>query len=287
MFARVKKGVGPIIVSALSLFITFHILQPIALFLDPRFSLLLNKGIGKIALTVMVIYQILLLSFLLPHSVVQKIAITNIGFFKEKKWFTEFVRYFLIFAALHCVVLALCYLSGALTLNPGWGTLKKSMFIKLGIGFIATFFLAWTEELIFRGTLFVYWCNTCFSKLTSALLSSAIFSLSHNLIAPWTLITTQWRLGLGLFLLGLFLNLIFIATGKLYIGMGAHAGLKFVKVFLKVIPIAVFTPAAYASLWFHPDLRQSLLVHGLFFVINGIMIAKMWKKHFSFDRIFF
>ncbi len=277
MCNRVIKSVGPIILSAFSLFISFHFLQAIALFLSPNFSLLLNKGVGKFAFIFMVLYHIVLLGLFLPKNFVEKLYTINIAFLIKRKWLLPFVSYFILFAALHCVILTIAYTYNFITLYPLWKILTKTTIVKLGVGFIATFLLSWTEELIFRGTLYIYWAQF-FTPLTSAITTSWIFSLSHNLIAPWVLISTQWQLGFGLFLLGLFLNLVFIATNKLYIGMGAHAGLKFVKVFLKIIPIATFVPAAHTSLLFNADLRQSLLVHGLFILVNGLMIWKMGKK---------
>jgi hypothetical protein len=49
------KNIGPILLSALSIFMSFFIIQPIALYLDPTFSLFANRGIGKIGITVLVL----------------------------------------------------------------------------------------------------------------------------------------------------------------------------------------------------------------------------------------
>jgi membrane protease YdiL (CAAX protease family) len=265
------------VLSALSLFIAFQIIEPLARWLDPQFTLLTNRGIGKIALTVLVLYQLLLLVVILPKQFLSLFWKTNVAFFAQRTWVTSFFTYFGIFFALHGIIIYICYLMGVVAFNPDWGQISSSFFLKMTIGFIATFFLAWTEELIFRGTLYLYFANYLL-PLTAALIASLIFSLSHNLTAPWKLVTTNWQLGLGLFLLGLFLNLVFIITGKLYTGMGAHAGLKFVKVFLKRMPFVVYLPVADHSLLVHSDLRQSFLVLALFIIINGCLILKFRKR---------
>jgi membrane protease YdiL (CAAX protease family) len=277
---KVIKAFGPILLSALSIFISFKIIQPIANLIDPSFNLLSNRGIGKVAFIILVILQIIL--FIVTQSTIffKSFLKTNLFFFAKLNWIKKYFKYFLIFFLLHSLILYTFILIGFAKFNPLWGTFTFKLFLRILFGFIVTFFLAWTEELIFRGTLFPYFEQTL-STFSSLIITSTIFMFVHNLTNPLNLITANWRLGLGLFLLGLLLNLIFIDTKKLYTGMGAHAGLVFVKIFLRRIPLLTFLPASQLPIWINKDLRMSNLIHVLFSIAVILMIFKTRKKLFN------
>lgn len=271
---QVFDAIGPILLSVLSVFITFFIIQPLALWLDPTFSLLSNRGVGKTAFIILIIFQILLLFCFLPKQFLEKFLQTNFYFFKNKNWIKKFSLYFLIFAFLHILILFFVWTSGFAYLNYDWGHLSLSLFLKILFGFFVVFLLAWTEELIFRGTIYLYFAQH-FKPIISLLLASTIFMFAHNISGTLTL-----QLGIGLFLLGMLLNLIFIKTEKLYAGMGAHAGLVFVKVFLRRVPLLVFLPEAQLPIWMSKDLRTSPIIHGLFLILIIFFIIQNRKKLF-------
>lgn len=283
MQPKIYHSLGPIIVSALSLFITFQVVQPIALFFGEEFSLLSNRGVGKIAFTSLVLFHIVLFCSLFLPSLIPRITALCLHFFKKSSWISSYLTYFFLFALLHVIVIVFFTLLSPYFAFTSTFTLSPfSLLAKLTLGFIATFLLAWSEETIFRCVIYMYW-NQFYSKITSALITSLIFSLCHNLSAPLLLITSEWRLGLGLFLIGLFLNLLFIGTHKLYIGMGAHAGLKFVKVFCKIVPCVVVSPQAHMSLIFCDDLRKSLIVHGI--LAGSIVLTLIIYRKEIFTRV--
>lgn len=207
---------------------------------------------------------------------------TNVAFFKDKKWMAAFFKMFLIFAFLHAAFLAILVFKGYASVVDVSVKFNFSLIFKIIVGFVATFFLAWTEELIFRGTVYKIFAQEL-TPLVSAIFAAVVFMLAHNLTNPLALVTFDWKLGAGLFLLGLLLNLIFIITDKLYTGMGAHAGLVFVKVFLRRVPFLEFLPAAELPFFMDKDLRQSVLVHLVFIIVNLILIYKfkdrLLKKH--------
>lgn len=271
---KLCKVIGPILLSALSIFISVLILQPIVCLLNPTFSLLANRGVGKIGITVLVIWHILLaLMTIMSKSMLDDFFKTNVAFFKNKNWISTFLIFFSIFAFLHALFLAILVTSGYANVVQIKINLDFSFALKMFIGVVATFFLAWTEELIFRGTVYKIFFEEL-NPLASALFASLIFMLAHNLTNPIALVTSDWKLGAGLFLLGLLLNLIFIITGKLYAGMGAHAGLVFVKVFLRRVPFLAFLPPSELPFFMDKDLRQSILVHIIFIIANLILIYK-------------
>jgi len=274
------KIIGPIVLSALSLFLTFHLLQPVALLLDPTFSLLANRSVGKIAFTIMVLVHIVVLLTTVSRSFMQSFVATNFSFIYSRKWLAPFFSFFIGFFCLHSFLLWSIHLfTPAIVFVPQALVLFPTKIGSLLWGFVATFFLAWTEETIFRGMLFTYF-NQQFSTLSSTLLASFIFSLAHNLTNPLALLTHDWTLGVGLFLLGFFLNTVFAITKKLYIGMGIHAGLVFVKVFIRRIPCVVYS--ASFPWWFNSDLRQSLVIHMLFLVIS-IVLWIIFRKTLTRD----
>jgi len=269
--------IGPILLSALSILIVSLLVNPIACWLDPSFHLLANRGVGKIAFTTIVILHILQLFFIGSRQFFDKFLDVNIRFFKNKKWVLLFFSYFSIFFMLHVLLLLFFYLTGyAFYTNPS----KIPTLGSLALGFLATFFLAWSEEVIFRGTLYLYF-SQYLRPITGILLTSGIFAFVHDLTNPLNLVTTNWKLGLGLFLLGVLLNLTFVITDKLYTGMGIHAGLVFVKVVLRRWPIIAFLPVTQLSWWVDRDLRQSFLIHVLFIIVNLTLIIKYKEKLFS------
>lgn len=271
---QIFDAIGPILLSVLSVFTTFLILQPLALWLDPTFNLLSNRGIGKIAFVVLIIFQIFLLFCFLPKQFLDKFLQINFYFFKNKFWLKKFFFYFLIFAFLHILVLFFIWTTGFTYINHNLAPFKLSLIFRILFGFFVVFLLAWTEELIFRGTIFLYFVQH-FKPLISLLLTSIIFMFAHNISGTLTL-----QLGIGLFLLGMLLNLIFIKTEKLYASMGAHAGLVFVKVFLRRVPLLVFLPEVQLPFWMSKDLRTSPIIHGLFLILIIFFIIQNRKELF-------
>lgn len=279
MIKKITKAFGPIILSALSLIITFNILQPFAYFLDTSFNLLSNRGIGKVAFITLVILQIILFLVVLSTKFLKNFLKTNLYFFSEKDFCKKFFKFFILFFGLHIFMLYFFYILGFASYNQFWGSFSFSLLFRIFFGFIVTFFLAWTEELIFRGTIFPYFEQTL-TTFSSLCITSIIFMFVHDMKNPLNLITKNWQLGLGLFLLGFLLNLIFIETRKLYTGMGAHAGLVFVKVILRRMPLLIFLPTEIIPFWVNRDLRMSSLVHILFIISIIFMLIRNRKKHF-------
>ncbi len=275
---RVFEAMGPVVLSAFSILITFCLLQPVALWLDPTFSLLASRSTGKIAFTILVLLHIMLLLTTTPRRFVQGFFQTNVHFLTTLSWLKPFFGCFALFFVLHALLLGGLIPLGIATLHPEACALIPSKAFSLLMGFVATFFLAWTEEMIFRGTLFPF-LRLRLSPLVSMFATSVIFSLAHDLTNPLTLVTTQWQLGLGLFLLGFFLNLLLYLSKTLYIGMGAHAGLVFVKVVLRRIPLISYATAL--PWWFDIDLRMSLATHLLFTLVIAILMIIYRKRIFS------
>lgn len=274
---RFFQIMGPILLSASSIFLTFCVLQPLALSLDPSFTLLANRSVGKIAFTLIVLLHIFLLTATTSQKFFRSILEHNFKFLLRTAWIKPYLGFFISFAAIHALILViLCATTPYLGFDPSVLSLVPYKLQSLALGFIATFFLAWTEEAIFRGTLYPFLAQTL-SPLVSMLITSLIFMLAHDLSCPLNLVTVNWKLGLGLFLLGFFLNLLYNITQMLAVGMGAHAGLVFIKVFLRRIPCITY--AAALPWWLDVDLRQSFVVHVLLLAAIMVILAKFYKNH--------
>lgn len=274
--------VGPMFFSVLSFFLSGIVIQTILTYFDSNINLLATgSGIGKIILITLAIAHILLLVPTQSSKFIKTWKKINLLFIKNRHWIAPFFSMFTLFFLIHCTILGVSLWLNQVNYNPQWiEAVTLSRMGSVALGFFATFLLAWHEELIFRGTLFVYFAQQI-NPLACIILTSSIFTATHNLANPLILITEQWRLGLGLFLLGIVLNLAFFISQTLYVPMGIHAGLVFVKVVLRRIPFFDhLTPQQWAW-WFDQDLRKSFLVHGLFTLIILVLIFLHRKKLFS------
>ena len=270
----------PIAWSAFSIFICFCIFQPIALWLNPTYSLLANRGPGKIAFTLIVIAHLFVVAARRSKQEWQEFLQINFWFITKPSWLKTFFSTFAIFASLHVFMLLALSLSPHTTLElPSLMTVVHQL-PTITFGFVATFFLAWTEEAIFRGTVIPLLRQGGMTPLAAILTSAGIFMLAHDVTGPWRLLTSSLPLGIGLFLLGVLLAQLFVLSNTLQLGMGAHAGLVFIKVFLRRVPCILYASAL--PWWLHADLRQSPLVHccflalilGIFWFKRSVLLSK-------------
>lgn len=131
---------GPIVVSAFSIFISFCVLQPMALFLDPTFTLLSNRSVGKIAFTLVVLLHILLLMTTVSKDFFKKFLHTNFYFLQERTWPKYFFSVFFLFFLMHGLLIAIGTWSGIIYLNLPSLWLIPAKAGPLLFGFVATFF---------------------------------------------------------------------------------------------------------------------------------------------------
>jgi membrane protease YdiL (CAAX protease family) len=279
-FIQIWKSAGPIFLSALSLFLAFFLLQPFALWLNPEWTLRASRDVGKVAFVVMVIYQVVLLLSIQSRDFLHRFFQTNLFFFIEKGWFKKYLKFFSVFFLLHMLIILGLYFAGYVYFDASWGALSISLVGRIFFGFFVAFLLAWTEELIFRGTLFPYFEQT-FSTFASLLITSFIFMFAHDVAAPWKMVTDNLSIGIGLFLLGFLLNVVFAVTQKLYIGMGIHSGLVAVKVFFRRVPCLKFVDSSLWGTLVNSDLRQSIIIHFLFLLLIVVLLVKYRRLLFK------
>jgi len=171
-----------------------------------------------------------------------------------------FFSFLVVFSIAHSTALLAYWFSGyaEIQYKNALETVLSARWYHLLLSLIAPATLAWAEEFIFRGVTFSY-LRTRMNFLNSLLISSFIFMIVHDLNNPLNLLTRDWQLGLGLFLLGVFLTTIMERSGTIAASAGAHAGLVLIKVVLRKFPIIIVTGN---SLFLFPaDLRMSLITH--------------------------
>lgn len=274
----VQKSLRSVIGSAASFFVSAIIIHFFACQLDPSFSLLLTRGVGKAALMWAAIVQICCFIAIQQPSFSSSFWRTAVSWPLRCKDLTLWGRFFTLFAGLHVIILSAYWATG----HAHWFADALPLLIRrwpiLLIGFVGTFLLAWSEELIFRGLLFQHFGRTL-PLLTSAVLSSFIFAILHDLHNPLRLLTCHWQLGFGLFLLGMFLTYIRVWQNSIAASAGVHAGMVFIKVVLRKVPLL---PIAAGSPHLFPiDLRESLILHALLLAGCIVLHAHIKQKRSS------
>lgn len=276
MVEQLWQVYGPIVLSAGTFFCSFCILEPLALLLGPSFNLLANRSIGKFAFMGMALYQLALFLLICP-ALVQKRCIAAACFFYEASWLRKLSLFFVLGLGSHLLFLLSFHYTGYIAISWPTSTLPSlSIGLRLLLGLGVTLLLAWSEELIFRGLLYNYF-NYFFSQASAIIVSSLLFMAVHDLRAPWQLITKNWRLGVGLFLLGVILNQIYCITRSISASIGTHMGLVMVKVFLRRVPLVTYDSLQY-DYWFARDIRQAGMVHIALIVLIVFLTLILYKK---------
>jgi membrane protease YdiL (CAAX protease family) len=245
----------------------------------PDFDILASKDLGKIVFTLLVFAALGIFVAQQPLEFRLAWRVRNFLFLWSTRGLTIFAKYFGIFFVLHALLLAVFYWCGVAQLHADVTCTLKT-WGQLLFGFGATFMLAYTEEVMFRGTVFPYLVQFL-RPIVAVFFTALAFMTVHFLPNPLGQVWRDPAIALGLFLLGFMLNLIFIAAETMYANIGAHAGLVFVKVILR--KVRFLTIAAAPSLpWFlHHDLRQAPLIYLLFTCVIVGLVVWQHKKLFS------
>lgn len=267
----VPRSLRPIIGSAASFFLSAAVIHTFACWLHPTFSLFATRSVGKFALMAGALIQVTLFTAIQQRSFARKIWHHAVAWPTEITAWRSFLYLFSLFAVLHLFILDKYRFFGWATWHTTAFSLIPVRWPALLGGMIGTFLVAWSEELIFRGVIFEHLRRTL-SLWPSTLIAALLFSLSHDLSNPLRLLTTQWQLGLGLFLLGTLLTMIRVYYRSIAASAGAHAGLVLIKVVLRKIPL--LTIATGSTYLFPIDLRESLIVHA----VMGVTIALIYRN---------
>lgn len=245
----------------------------------PGFDILASKDFGKVVFTLLVFVALAIFVGYQPSEFASNWRERNFGFLIQKKGAILFAKVFGIFFSLHVLLLAAFYWVGVASFCSDVFISLKA-FGQIIFGFFVTFMLAYTEEVIFRGTVFPYLIQFV-RPILAVFFTSIMFMIAHFLPNPVVQLAQDPAIAIGLFLLGFMLNLIFIAAGTMYANIGAHAGLVFVKVILRKVRFLVIAAVPTLPWFLHQDLRQAPLVHGLFLVVILGLIVWLRKILFS------
>jgi membrane protease YdiL (CAAX protease family) len=203
---------------------------------------------------------------------------TVFGIFRWRS-ITIFGFYFFLFFLFHLATITLFVGMGHAQFIACLDGLTSSFFLKAVWGFVATFFLVWSEEAIFRVALFNHF-HRFLKTIPAMIITSLCFMAAHGLVNPYHFFVHEWRIAIGLFLFGLMLNSIYVKTGNVMANMGAHAGVVFVKVLQRRLFFVQFLPHIQSFWLIDADLRQSVLACIFFFLITlySVFSSKMIKK---------
>ncbi len=270
------ESLGPIFLSALSFCLSMTFIVFFSTAICPEISLFANSGWGKALFMAAGIWQaIVLVLFTAPIKIIPQIwhAFSWPASYKHIKTFLWFTA---LFSIAHCVVLFIYFFTGnaELQYSNALDKLMSARWYQLLLSLLAPATLAWSEEFIFRGVTFSY-LRTRMNFLSAALLSSFVFMIVHDLSNPLNLLTRDWQLGVGLFLLGLFLTYVMSYMETIAASAGAHAGLVFIKVVLRKFPLLVITENNH--LFFPEDLRMSVITH-LLLLGSSIYLNTIFKQ---------
>lgn len=269
---RFLKIVRPIFISALLLFCAAVLVQYCMTFFIPSFDILASKDLGKIVFTLLVFGALGIFILQQPSKFQHQWWLRNIHFLYDRTQLRLFGRFFVTFFMLHVLLLASCYFFGLGLLQNISDVSVIKIIGQLLFGFIATFMLALTEEIMFRGTLYPYFAQWL-RPIVAVFITSLLFMLVHFFPSPVAQIQKDPPIATGLFLLGLMLNLIFISAGSMYANIGTHAGLVYVKVILRKARFFVLASPSTLPWFLHADLRQAPIVHALFTLIIVVLIV--------------
>lgn len=271
LYKQVWNASRPIVLSVcffISAYIIFHTALTA---INPAWTLRATRGVGKFTFMIIALSALALFVCMQSKIFQKKIAAASFFFETTPQKVLRLTTYWLVFFTLHCCTIAFFVAAGFLIYTNNVLQYLPSTWLRIVFGFFVTFLLAWSEEFIFRGIIFNY-LQEYWSTASSMLTASLIFMAAHNITAPWELCTSEWRLGAGLFLLGLLLNIIYVRTGSLAPSMGAHMGLVCVKIITRRIPCISLAPLASSSLLFNIDLRQSCFVHACFMLAIATLL---------------
>ncbi|MBL4587959.1 CPBP family intramembrane metalloprotease [Candidatus Babeliales bacterium] len=278
---KIYRSVGSLIAAALSLFLWSYAFQAGVYYFDLGINILSEKNMGKIIFTFLVLLHVDLFLRLQKKEYVDTFYQTMFSFFYSWRSLISFFYYFFLFFLIHVAVLGLFVSMGHASFISFSSSLSYYFFKKTMWGFIATFFLVWSEEAIFRAALFNHF-NRFVSVKPAIFVTSLCFMVAHSLQDPVHFFIHEWRIAVGLFLFGVMLNSLYVSTGKIITSMGAHAGVVFVKVLQRRILFVQFMPQI-SSIWLiDADLRQSLLAYLLF---SACAFYFLYKKNIEKSSI--
>ena len=213
-------------------------------FVGVRYSLTDSRGPGKIAVFVLVLPAVLLFT----RYVARVSALRFIARYATE-WRRTLAGFFLMTGATVLVSVAgyvLLAMLGNVEWSPAaWADLRGNLVASVARALLVALMLVMAEEIVFRSFLLRYlrYDDTFPVTVSAVIVSSAIFSVSHliALVGVWDELG-KIQLLVGLFVIGMLLGTVYVATGSVACAMGVHFGLLGFKVallkthLLKLVP---------------------------------------------------
>lgn len=246
-----------------------------------NYSLADSRGPGEWSFIAIALAAVLLFSrYVARVDSLQFVARYAVQWRRTLKGFLLTFVVTMLFAAFGYLVLAaLGYVQWS---QAAWESLRADIVEKSAIALLIVLLLASVEETIFRAFLLRYlrYDDTFWVTVGAVVVSSAIFSVSHlvALMNVWHLISMPSLL-IGLFLIGLLLGTVYVATGSLACSIGVHCGLLGFKVILIRTDVINLT-----SDWLvNDDIRRAPLAWLVFLLATLVFILWRRRLHEAFS----
>ena len=210
----------------------------------PQYSITQRSGLGQITLYLIGLGSILW--FTRWFAGINPLLFL-IGYLRDwRRLLFGFATMFLLaFAAMIFMHLVMSLAGSAGIDWRNWEAMTPNIWGRTALGLLVVVILASAEEAIFRGFVLRYlrWNDTLAVTLGAIVASAAIFSLLHVIALQSAVREPNYvPLLFGLFLFGLLLGAVYVATGSLACSIGMHAGLLGFKVFQRKTGLIAYQP---------------------------------------------
>lgn len=218
----------------------------------------------------------------LARRFADKRSFTSLGFHINKQTGLDLLVGFAIPLILFLIIYLIEYSMGWLTFNSfAWEAESPSIIIsQIFQNFVRYIFVAWNEELIYRGYIMQSLASG-FNLTWGILISSIYFGIEH-LSNP----NSNGMAVAGIFLAGLFLAYGFLRTGQLWLPIGLHLGWNFFESAVFGFPVSgydrpgllnitVSGPEFWTGGAFGPEAGFIILPINLI----GVILVYLYTKH--------
>lgn len=247
-----------------------------------------TRGAGQVAMLLTVLLMVLaFMQFVARDSLV---AFFNLYMAHWKRALAGFLT-MLAFAwavviGAYAIIGALGYVNWS---AEGWAAMNLHIMERAIVAVLVVLVLATTEELMFRVFLmrFLRWNTSAAVTVGAVVFSSFVFASLHKLTDPLAWFTAEeFKLFIGLFLLGVLLCVTYIVTGAFWCAVAIHSGLLGSKAFLRktgLIEVEIGT-----SWWIgdSADLRRAPVVWLLFvgLAVAIVLMRRTLNAKFAVER---
>ena len=247
-----------------------------------------TRGAGQVLMLLTVLVTVL--------AFVQFVARDSIaGFFGVymANWKKALAGFVTMLALAWSVVIAAYAVVGMLGFvqwsSEGWEAMNLHIAERAAVALLVVLVLATTEELMFRVFLMRYlrWNTSAAVTVGAVVFSSFVFASLHKLGEPAAWFSVEeFKLFVGLFLLGVLLCVTYIVTGSFWCAVAIHSGLLGSKAFLRKTNLINVETGSSWLIGDSADLRRAPIVWLLFIglAVAIYLMSRTLNARFAIER---